>query len=77
MESIVSEHLSPDQYEFQAKLSNGKMVDCAIRIPNVEARIVVDSKFPHEGFEALRTSESEDARKAAMVQIRNSTSKSM
>ncbi len=75
MESIVSEHLSPDQYEFQAKLSNGKMVDCAIRIPNVRARIVVDSKFPHEGFEALRTSESEDARKSAMVQIRNDVQK--
>ena len=71
MESIVSDHLSPDQFEFQAKLSNGKIVDCAIRIPNVAARIVVDSKFPHEGFEALRNAETEDARKAAMVQIRS------
>jgi DNA recombination protein RmuC len=71
MESIVSDHMSPDQYEFQAKLSNGKIVDCAIRIPNVVARIVVDSKFPHEGFEALRGAENEDARKRATVQIRN------
>ena len=71
MESIISDHMAPDQYEFQAKLSNGKIVDCAIRIPNVSARIVADSKFPHEGFEALRNADSEDARKAAMVQIRN------
>lgn len=75
MESIVSEHLAPDQYEFQAKLSNGKMVDCAIRIPNVAARIVADSKFPHEGFKALREAETDDARKAAMVQVRNDIAK--
>jgi DNA recombination protein RmuC len=71
MESIVSDHMAPDQYEFQAKLSNGKIVDCAIRIPNVTARIMVDSKFPHEGFEGLRNADGEEARKAAMVQIRN------
>ncbi len=75
MESIVSDHMSPDQYEFQAKLSNGKIVDCAIRIPNVVARIVVDSKFPHEGFEELRRADSDDGRKAAMVQIRNDIQK--
>jgi DNA recombination protein RmuC len=75
MESIVSDHMAPDQYAFQAKLSNGKIVDCAIRIPNVEARIVVDSKFPHEGFEALRAAENEDVRKTAMVQIRTDMQK--
>jgi DNA recombination protein RmuC len=75
MEAIVAEHLAPDQYEFQATLSNGKRPDCAIRIPNLAARIVVDSKFPLEGFEALRTAESEEARKAAMVFVRDSMSK--
>jgi DNA recombination protein RmuC len=75
MEAIVSEHLAPDQYEFQATLSNGKRPDCAIRIPNVAARIVVDSKFPLEAFEALRVAESDDARKAAMVFVRDSMAK--
>src|ERR1700750_111344 len=75
MEAIVAEHLAPDQYEFQATLSNGKRPDCAIRIPNVTARIVVDSKFPLEGFEALRVADSEDARKAAMVFVRDSMAK--
>ena len=75
MEAIVAEHLSPDQYEFQATLSNGKRPDCAIRIPNVTARIVVDSKFPLEAFEALRAAETDDARKAAMVFVRDSMSK--
>jgi DNA recombination protein RmuC len=75
MEAIVAEHLAPDQYEFQATLSNGKRPDCLIRIPNVAARIVVDSKFPLEAFEALRTAETDDARKAAMVFVRDSMAK--
>jgi len=75
MEAIVAEHLAPDQYEFQATLSNGKRPDCAIRIPNVAARIVVDSKFPLEAFEALRVAETDEARKAAMVFVRDSMAK--
>jgi DNA recombination protein RmuC len=75
MEAIVAEHLAPDQYEFQATLSNNARPDCAIRIPNVKARIVVDSKFPLEAFEALRKADSEDARKAAMVQVRGDIQK--
>ena len=75
MEAIVAEHLAPDQYEFQATLSNNARPDCAIRIPNVKARIVVDSKFPLEAFEALRKADNEEARKAAMVQVRNDIQK--
>jgi len=75
MQNIVSDHMSPDQYEFQAKLSNGRIVDCAIRVPNVGARIVADSKFPHEGFEIFRGAETEEIRKAAMSQIRSDIQK--
>jgi DNA recombination protein RmuC len=75
MEAIVAEHLAPDQYEFQATLSNGKRPDCAIRIPNVAARIVVDSKFPLEAFEAMQAAETEEQRKAAMVFVRDSMTK--
>ena len=75
MEAIVAEHLAPDQYEFQATLSNHARPDCAIRIPNVKARIVVDSKFPLEAFEALRKADNEEARKAAMVQVRGDIQK--
>jgi DNA recombination protein RmuC len=75
MEAIVAEHLAPDQYEFQATLSNNSRPDCAIRIPNVAARIVVDSKFPLESFEALRKAETEEARKAAMGQVRGDVQK--
>jgi len=75
MEAIVAEHLAPDQYEFQATLSNNSRPDCAIRIPNVAARIVVDSKFPLEAFELLRKAETEEQRKAAMVAVRGDIQK--
>jgi DNA recombination protein RmuC len=70
MEAIISDQLSPDQYEFQASLSNGSRPDCAIRIPNVAARIVVDSKFPLEAFEALRLSTTDEERKSATTRLR-------
>ncbi len=75
MEAIVAEHLAPDQYEFQATLSNNARPDCAIRIPNVAARIVVDSKFPLEAFEALRAADTDETRKAAMLFVRNTIAK--
>jgi DNA recombination protein RmuC len=75
MEAIVAEHLAPDQYEFQATLSNGKRPDCAIKIPHVAARIVVDSKFPLEAFEALRTADTDEARKVAMAFVRDTMAK--
>ncbi len=75
MEAIIAEHLAPDQYEFQATLSNNTRPDCAIRIPNVAARIVVDSKFPLEAFELLRKAETEEQRKTAMVAVRTDIQK--
>ena len=70
MEAIVADQLAPEQYEFQASLSNGSRPDCVIRIPNVAACIVVDSKFPLEAFEALRLAASEEEIKAAHARLR-------
>ncbi|MGH6828532.1 MAG: DNA recombination protein RmuC [Rhizomicrobium sp.] len=75
MEAIVADQLAPDQYEFQATLSNGMRPDCTIRIPNVAARIVVDSKFPLESFEALRLAENAVDRKAAQARVRTDIQK--
>ncbi|MBI1383421.1 MAG: DNA recombination protein RmuC [Rhizobiales bacterium] len=69
METIIQDALPASAYSFQATLSNGKRPDCLIRLPNAAAGIVVDAKFPLEGFEALRqaTTPEEDRRAAAAV----------
>jgi DNA recombination protein RmuC len=70
MEAIVADQFPPGHYDFQFTLSNGKRPDCVIRIPNVPGMVVIDSKFPWEAFDALRTAE-EGARKPLMGQLRS------
>ncbi|WP_083567149.1 DNA recombination protein RmuC [Hyphomicrobium sp. CS1GBMeth3] len=70
MEAIIRDALPSGTYEFQATLSNGKRPDCIIRLPNTPAALVIDSKFPLEGFEALRIARAPDEVKAARDAIR-------
>ena len=70
MEAIVADQLPPDHYAFQHTLTNGSRPDCIIRIPNVAAVIVVDSKFPLEAYEALRTAANDAEAKAATQRLR-------
>ncbi|MEO0677097.1 MAG: DNA recombination protein RmuC [Pseudomonadota bacterium] len=59
LNDIVSKALPPDSYTLQATLSNGRRADCLIHLPNPPGPIVVDSKFPLEGYEALRNAETD------------------
>ena len=70
MEAIVADGLPKDAYSFQATLSNGRRPDCVIHMPNTEAGIVIDAKFPLEGFEAFRTAQTDAERKTAARQVR-------
>jgi DNA recombination protein RmuC len=74
MEAIIADQLSPSLYEFQHTLSNGSRPDCIIRLPNVKAVVVVDSKFPLEAFEALKNAD-DTARKAAAARLRTDVQK--
>ena len=74
MEAIVADQLAPSLYEFQHTLSNGSRPDCIIRLPNVKAVVVVDSKFPLEAFEAMRTA-GDDERKTAATRLRGDVQK--
>jgi len=69
MEAIVADVLPPNLYSFQASLSNGSRPDCLIRLPNANAAIVIDSKFPLESFAALRAAD-ENGHKAAIASVR-------
>ncbi|HEY1613352.1 MAG TPA: DNA recombination protein RmuC, partial [Rhizomicrobium sp.] len=74
METIIADALPSTLYAFQAQLSNGSRPDCLIRLPNAATAIVIDSKFPLEGFTALRAAQEGEV-KAAIARVRSDTLK--
>ncbi len=70
MEEIVRDGLPSSLYEFQFTLSNKNRPDCIIRLPGQNALLVIDSKFPLEGFDLLRRAGSDEEKKVALAQVR-------
>jgi len=70
METIVKDGLPTGAYTFQATLSNGKRPDCLLHMPNTPAGVVIDAKFPLEGFEAFRTARRDEDKKEAARRVR-------
>jgi DNA recombination protein RmuC len=70
METIVKDGLPKGAYSFQPTLSNGKRPDCLLHMPNAGAGVVIDSKFPLEGFEAFRTARCDEEKKDAARRVR-------
>ena len=70
MEAIIEDGLPRGTYEFQACLSNGKRPDCLVRLPSSPSPLVIDAKFPLEGFEALRLAPTAQAATIAAAGVR-------
>ena len=74
LNDIVLNALPSDSYTLQATLSNGRRADCLIHLPNPPGPIVIDSKFPLEGYEALRSASTDwevsEARKALRTSVK-------
>ena len=75
LNDIVSKALPKDSYTLQATLSNGKRADCLIDLPNPPGPIVVDAKFPLEGYEALRAANTDWELKEATAAFKTSVKK--
>ncbi|MEE4213384.1 MAG: DNA recombination protein RmuC [Parvularcula sp.] len=50
---VVRETLRADEFEMNARLSNGANVDCLIYLNNGRSKVAVDGRFPVESFEQL------------------------
>jgi DNA recombination protein RmuC len=70
MEAIIQDGLPKGAYTFQATLSNGKRPDCILHLPNTKAGVVIDAKFPLEGFEAFRVARAPEEKKEAARRVR-------
>jgi DNA recombination protein RmuC len=75
METIVMDGLPKGAYTFQATLSNGRRPDCVLHMPNTKAGVVIDAKFPLEGFEAFRTARRDEEKKEAARRVRTDVGK--
>ena len=75
MEEIVRDGLPSTLYDFQFTLSNRNRPDCIIRIPGNKALLVIDSKFPLEGFSGLRNAATDEEKKIALAQVRATVTK--
>jgi DNA recombination protein RmuC len=65
LQDLVQAALPPSAYAFQATLSNNRRADCLIQLPNPPGPIVIDAKFPLEGYRLLIAAEDDSSRVAA------------
>ena len=71
MEAIIRDGLPANAFEFQATLSNRTRPDCLVRLPGDERGLVIDAKFPLEGFTLFREAKGDEARGRAAARVRN------
>src|SRR5271163_3937795 len=74
MEAIVQDCLPKGAYAFQYTLGNRTRPDCCVFLPD-KRPLVIDAKFPLEGFTAYREAKSDDERKAAAQRLRGDVGK--
>ena len=65
LENLVRDALPDSAYDFQVTLSNGRRVDCFLKLPNPPGPIAIDSKFPVESYRQLVAAADEAARDVA------------
>ncbi len=77
LEDIVRDALPPKAYAFQATLSNGRRADCLVHMPNEQGALVIDAKFPLEGYRALQAAKTGEETVAAQRLFVQSVKKHM
>lgn len=71
MEAIITDGLHSKAYAFQATLSNGTRPDCLISLPDSRLKLVIDSKFPLESYNAMREAGDDVSHKAAENRLKS------
>ncbi len=69
LENLVKTVLPPNTYVFQKKLSNDKIADCILKLPNPPGNIVIDSKFPLNGWNELQNADTKELKLIARKKL--------
>lgn len=69
LKDLVTSILPPSAFEFQTSLSNGRRVDCLIKLPNPPGPISIDAKFPLEAYAALQNATDDVTRTQSRRQL--------
>jgi DNA recombination protein RmuC len=71
LEGLVRNLMPEDSFDMQATLSNGKRVDCLLRLPDPTGNVPIDAKFPLESYQRMMDVElAADGRTQAASQFR-------
>ncbi|MBN1281435.1 MAG: DNA recombination protein RmuC [Alphaproteobacteria bacterium] len=70
LEDLVTDVMPPETYAFQSVMENGVRPDCIIRLPYPPGDMIIDSKFPLEGFTRFMESHDDGARKMFELDVR-------
>jgi DNA recombination protein RmuC len=71
LEGLVRNLMPEESFDMQATLSNGKRVDCLLRLPDPTGNVPIDAKFPLESYQRMMDVElAADGRTQAASQFR-------
>ena len=71
LQDLVQDCLPATAFDLQVTLSNGKIADCLLKLPNPPGPIAVDAKFPLEAYLALQKKMDEGAQRRAATAFRS------
>lgn len=66
--ALIRNLIPENNFELQASLSNGKRVDCLLKLPQPTGNIAIDAKFPLENYRLLTDLNLKDNEKHAIEQ---------
>ncbi len=70
LNQLLENTLPENAYKLQATLANGRRADCLLQLPGYLGHLVIDAKFPLEGYQRMMDLERSDVdRKAAELQF--------
>ena len=75
LRDLITGALPADAYAFQARVGDGRIADCLLKLPNPPGNLAIDAKFPLEGYHALRDAKDDGARKSAIALFKQAVRK--